>query len=226
MKSPLITVIIPVFNSEKFIKSALESVFKQNYPNLEVIAVDDGSTDSSLEILKQFDKTIKIISQENQGPAGARNTGIKQANGSLIAFLDADDLWTNNHFESMLPFLSENSQYEAVRGYAQYFKQIDNEICKYPEKVFIHESAAAGLYRATVFEKVGVFDPTLRHGEDTDWIIRFNTSSCREKRIEETVLLYRRHQNNITNSGESTKKALLNIVRKKLQRDRSGSGTI
>jgi glycosyltransferase involved in cell wall biosynthesis len=91
---PLVTVVIPLYNQEAFIASAVQSALNQNYPSIEVIIVNDGSQDESLKICQGIlDSRIRIITQENTGLSGARNTGIRAARGKYIALLDADDLW-------------------------------------------------------------------------------------------------------------------------------------
>lgn len=96
----LVSVIIPVYNVEKYIVKTVQSVLEQSYQNFELLIIDDGSTDKSLEICQNFtDSRIKIILQENRGPAAARNTGIRQAQGQYIAFLDADDIWLPTKLE-------------------------------------------------------------------------------------------------------------------------------
>ena len=89
----LVSVIIPNYNGSEYIRECLESVFEQDYNNLEVIVVDDGSKDSSLEVLSGFSERIKVISQPNLGSSAARNAGILASSGDLIAFLDSDDYW-------------------------------------------------------------------------------------------------------------------------------------
>ncbi|AFZ58640.1 glycosyltransferase family 2 protein [Anabaena cylindrica FACHB-243] len=108
---PKISVIIPVYNSEKTVAETLESVLAQTYGNLEIIIVDDGATDKSIEICRQFkDKRIKIIHQQNRGLAGARNTGIRHAKGEFLAFVDSDDLWLPEKLEKHLQHLQRSPQ--------------------------------------------------------------------------------------------------------------------
>ena len=90
---PLVSVIIPSYNCGKYIDEAVSGVLNQTYPNVEVIVIDDGSTDNTLDILSKYRNEIKVISQPNQGVAKARNTGISAAAGKYIATLDADDRW-------------------------------------------------------------------------------------------------------------------------------------
>jgi glycosyltransferase involved in cell wall biosynthesis len=226
MNNALISVIIPVYNCEKYIKYAIESVFKQNYSNIEIIVINDGSTDHTLAVIQQFKDRIRIITQENRGQAVARNTGIKQAKGSIIGFLDSDDLWPDNHIECMLPYLTEDSCFDTVRGQIKLVKTIENEIIEISEIVSIPALTGALLFKASVFEKIGLFDETMREGEDTDWFVRFNSSSCKEKKITETTLFYRRHDNNMTNSSEFIKKSLFETIRRKLSRERTSAGII
>jgi glycosyltransferase involved in cell wall biosynthesis len=225
MKYPLISVIIPVFNCEKYIKYALESIFKQGYPNFEILVINDGSTDRSVEIVEELNiigsRNIKIISQKNQGPSAAKNTGIRQANGSIIGFLDSDDLWTDKHIEYMLPYLENEGMFDAVKGNIVNIKVIEDRIYEISDKYYHQTVIGAGLYKASVFENIGLFDETMYHGEDADWINRFNLGAYKEKKVNETTLLYRKHENNMTNSVEFLKKGMFDAIRKKIQRERN-----
>ena len=90
--TPTVSVIIPLYNKGKYISRALESVFNQTYTDYEVIVVDDGSTDDGCEVVRRFsDKRLRLIQQTNKGPGAARNTGLRESCGKLLAFLDADD---------------------------------------------------------------------------------------------------------------------------------------
>ena len=102
MRNPLVTVIIPAYNCADFISNAIESVLNQTYKNYELIIVDDGSTDNTSEIISKYKNTIKYIYQENGGVSKARNTGIRNANGKYIGFLDADDVWDKYKLEIQL----------------------------------------------------------------------------------------------------------------------------
>jgi glycosyltransferase involved in cell wall biosynthesis len=100
---PLISVVIPLYNKEMYIKRAVNSVLSQKIQKFELIIVDDGSTDKSVEIIKNItDKRIRVIQQQNSGVSAARNKGIKEANADLIAFLDADDEWLPNFLETIM----------------------------------------------------------------------------------------------------------------------------
>jgi len=92
--SPLISVIIPAYNAEQHIEEALHSVFNQTYPNVEIIVVNDGSTDSTLQVLNKYQSKIKVLTQNNLGVARARNYAAEEATGDWLAFIDSDDRWT------------------------------------------------------------------------------------------------------------------------------------
>lgn len=112
------SIIIPIYNVEKTIRRCLDSVIRQTYQNLEIICVNDGSTDNSLKILQEFksDSRVKIITQANKGLAGARNTGIKIATGEYITFIDSDDWYELDYIETMNKIILQNSNVEVIRS--------------------------------------------------------------------------------------------------------------
>ncbi len=219
MEHPLISVIIPTFNTGKYISEAITSVFAQKYPNIEIIVVDDGSTDNTLEVLKTFGDTIKVISQKNTGPAAARNTGLRNARGTIVGLLDADDIWTDDCIESLLPY-ALSDEYDFARGITRYFKD-ENGTRIFTDKLWIEVQMGTALYKKTFLDKVGPFDETMHYGEDMDWNMRMLDLGGREKRVEKIVLSYRRHDTNMTNDKERTKNGLLEAFRKRIDRKKT-----
>jgi len=122
-----ISVIIPVYNGEKFIERAILNVEQQNYEPIELIVVDDGSTDGTHNFLSQFKDKIHYIYQPNRGSAAARNTGIKNASGNILAFLDVDDRWSENKLNLLIGHLKENQSAQIVQGLVQEMCLIDSE---------------------------------------------------------------------------------------------------
>lgn len=109
--TPLISVIIPAYNAEKFIAKTLDSVISQTHKNLEIIVIDDGSVDSTRDIVLSYsekDPRISIVDQTNKGVAAARNLGIQKAKGEFVAPIDADDIWFNDYLEALLPLMKES----------------------------------------------------------------------------------------------------------------------
>jgi glycosyltransferase involved in cell wall biosynthesis len=111
-----VSVIIPTYNRSAFLKSALESVTSQSYPIKEILVIDDGSTDQTVENLTPNFKSVIFIRQENQGVSAARNTGIKKATGEWIALLDSDDLWTVGKIEKQIAHLRQNPKIKACHS--------------------------------------------------------------------------------------------------------------
>lgn len=126
--NPLVSVIIPVYNVENYLGEALDCIVNQTYPNIEIIIVNDGSTDGSLQICNQFAdiyKQIKVITQENKGLSGARNTGLKYCNGEYIYFFDSDDLLELSAIDNLVTF-SKSQELEVVLMDAEVFGEITN----------------------------------------------------------------------------------------------------
>lgn len=118
MKTPLLSIIIPVYNTQDYIRECLDSLLKQDLSACEVICVDDGSTDSSLDILneykQQYPDLITVLSQVNQGQAAARNAALDIARGEYVAFLDSDDFYMPNAIDTMLKLISENPEVDVI----------------------------------------------------------------------------------------------------------------
>ena len=113
-KSRLISIIVPAYNKQDSISETLQSIFAQSYNNFEIIVVDDGSTDSTKELIETYNEDITYIYQENQGQGAARNQGIKVAQGDYIVFLDADDYWELEFLQTCYDFLESHPELVAV----------------------------------------------------------------------------------------------------------------
>ena len=190
---PYISIIIPLYNKEKHIKDTLDSVWSQSFADFEVIVVNDGSTDGSLQEVNSIDdKRLKVFTTENQGVSQARNYGISKANADLIAFLDADDIWFEHHLQDLKDL---HKQFPDCGMYCKAYDKkngshlIKSKFNNIPEnspwkgivddyfKSSVVNSIAwtsAVMIPKSTFENVGVFDSkiTLGAGEDTDLWIR------------------------------------------------------
>ncbi len=224
---PLVSVIIPVYNGERFIRDAVDSILSQDYSALEIIAVNDGSTDKTRDVISDLsgDLSVEIryFEQDNSGPAAARNRGIKEASGEYIAFLDVDDLWPEGNLRMLVEELSENRELDVVQGYAQ-LSHYNPETGSYdysgnPEESFAN-SIAAAIYRKSVFTKVGLFDPTLMYGEDADWFQRAKELKVNIKKVHAITLIVRRHGKNMTYGKDMLELNMLRVFKKTLDRMR------
>jgi hypothetical protein len=220
---PLISVIIPVFNGEHFIRDAVENVLSQNYPALEIIIINDGSTDGTEAIIQQLPFDIRYFSQNNCGPSAARNKGIQDASGEFITFLDVDDLWPENNLNIMVDEMLKNPEMDVIRGYAQLmeFNKISGryDYLGNPKESF-SDYIGAAIYRKTAFEKVGLFDSMLRFAEDVDWFMRANEKKLKMKRLEEISLFVRRHGGNMTEGKNILELNVIKVFKKSLERRR------
>jgi glycosyltransferase involved in cell wall biosynthesis len=223
---PLVSVIIPVYNGEKFLADAVTSVQRQAYAPVEIIIVDDGSTDSTREIAAQLTGNIRYVYQDNSGPPAARNTAVKLAQGEFVTFLDSDDLWVERRLEIQVAMLLEHPTYDLVMGNLQLVKMATDSMVQ-PAligKPFPALSLGTTLIRRFVFERVGFLDEQLRYDDDVDWLLRVKQLGMRLVLHEDTVLLYRRHASNLTNDMKTNYKYLIQALHRSLTRQRRKDG--
>jgi len=232
MSGPLVSVILPVFNGERFLAHALNSVFAQGHDDLDVVAVDDGSTDGTAAVLARYQGRIRVIAQENAGPAAARNTGLAHARGDILAFIDADDLWHPRKLETQLKELAAAPDTEVSICHVLNFWNGDPgeeiDVLRARDYEILNEGAVvqAVLVRREVFDRIGGFDPRLRFGEDTEFYVRLEQSGIK-KRMLEQVLGYRRiHAANMTADWPVSKREILVDLCKSVLDRRRSNGTV
>lgn len=205
-----ISVIIPTYNYAKFIANAVESVLAQTYPIFEIIVVDDGSTDNTEEVIKQFGDQVKYIKQKNGGVCEARNTGVKKSTGDFIAFLDADDKWMPTKIENQIAKFDEDEQIGLVHCGMREFDTASGETLRLHiegeegwvaddlllfEKPVVIGCGGSILVSRKAFEAVSGFDINLKVGEDWDFCYRL----AREFKVgfvRKILVDYRHHGNN------------------------------
>jgi len=186
-KKPLISVIIPTYNRGWIIKEAIDSVLSQDYRDFELIIVDDGSTDNTLEILNAYQDDITVLRQNNYGVSAARNWGITAASGRFIAFLDSDDLWLPQKLFRQVEFFNKNPDAQICQTEETWIRKgVRVNPKKRHKKLWgmIFEqslalclvSPSAVMIRRSLFDEVGVFDEKLPVCEDYDLWLRI---SCR-----------------------------------------------
>lgn len=179
---PLISVVIPNYNNGPFLIECLESVLVQTYKNIEIILVDDGSTDNSLQVLLSFQDRISLITTENRGPSAARNTGILNAKGEFIAFLDSDDIWEPTKLKLQMEMMlggdydliycsSRDFFLTGVLGNlnrAQFTGNCYKYFKQYPASDIISLGCNSALLRVTILRESGLFDESF-FGAGEDW---------------------------------------------------------
>jgi glycosyltransferase involved in cell wall biosynthesis len=198
MIQPVVSIVIPTHNSELYIEEALASVFSQSYSSKEVIVVDDGSTDSTIDVVSRYDKSIFVLRQKNQGPATARNAGVRVAKGDYFAFLDSDDLWLRDKLLWQMNLLKQDPDLDIVFGGIENF--ISPECA---ENVQI-EDDMKGFHIGTMlisredFLSVGFLNEDLKIGEFIEWYARATDMHMKITLLDKVVMKRRRHQKNMT----------------------------
>lgn len=216
-----ITVVIPVFNREKFISDAIQSVIGQTIQPQKIMVIDDGSTDNTEKVVRRFSEFIMYLYQDNCGPSQARNTGILAATTEYISFLDSDDVWHPRKLEIQMNEFEKYRNLKIALGLC-----LDSEfsgLSDIPEERNSNEigfklSFGSSLMKLSVFEEVGLLDENLKIGEDTDWFYR-----AREKCIpisvhRDVVQFVRKHQSNLTKTNRVGASSVLKVL--KMAKDR------
>jgi glycosyltransferase involved in cell wall biosynthesis len=217
---PLISVIIPVYNGERFLAGALQNVFAQNYQPLEVIVVDDGSTDGSAAIAATFGEQIRYVYQPNAGPAAARNTGLALATGEVIAFLDVDDLWPAGKLHVQVQQLRQNPALQLIWGYTQTVRGEDAAHADGVLPPSLLPLVGSLLLRKTLLQQVGTFDPQLRTSEDVDWLLRVREAATPLQVMRDVTLIYRLHGAGLTHHKAPAALKTLAALKQSLDRRR------
>lgn len=203
----LVSIVIPCFNAEKFIFQAVESCMGQTYKNVEIIVVNDGSTDDSFKILNYFEGKIQIINQENKGGSAARNSGLKAAKGDYILFLDADDFLELNAIERQMVHVSDVQLTKDVAVYGGYYiidecgniiKHINQPAIMHNLnglKYLIENALITGslMYRTENLKAVNGFNESLKSGQEYDLNIRLFLSGVRFVNHSDIVFYHRNY---------------------------------
>lgn len=224
---PLISVIIPVWNGEKYLPEALRSIYAQQYPSLEIIVIDDGSIDNTATIA-QANKNIMYLYQDHQGPSAAKNLGLRNANGNFIAFLDCDDLWIQNSLSQHLNYLIENPSVNIIQSKVQdfYFDSELKKICPITQPYFMFPFMGSSLFRKLVFDSVGLFEASLNFSEDWDWALRAYESNIKKEKLNFLSLLIRKHENNMTKNASISQLNLMKVYHRHIKRMRQKGNSI
>ena len=196
--NPLVTSIIPAFNREKYIAEAIESVLNQTYRNIEIIVIDDGSTDNTPRILSSYNGKIKYFLQPNSGASAARNSGISKASGDFISFLDSDDLWEKNKISLQMECFENNPGIDICLCNTKIFSE--KKITDFDQKYIIATPyhLCSILIKKDVLKRVGYFKTNLKSGEDTDFFLRIKEMGIPLKILQDKLVYIRIHANNLT----------------------------
>lgn len=224
-----VSVVIPAYNAMRFLPQAVESALAQTWRDFELLVVDDGSSDNTSEWAAQHhDGRVRLIRQANQGAAKARNTGILEAKGEYIAFLDADDLWEPTKLEKQVMRLEAQPEVGLVHTAIRYIDENGREINRVLgaqgdgdvwKEVVVHNPVRCGstpLVRRACFAEVGVFDPDINFSEDWEMWIRISARHHFAV-LNEPLVSYRQHRANMTKGYQKIVPNFVKIIERAFQ---------
>lgn len=219
----LVSCVIPVFNGDRFLAAAIDSVLGQTRQPVEVIVVDDGSTDGTPRVIAGYGSRIRSLRQENAGPAAARNAGLGLAQGTFIGFLDADDLWLPDKLARQLEELSQHPEAMICFGGMRNFREPEAAAGPVEEWLGKPFSPCTMLVRRSLFDTIGNFDVRLRAAEDTEWFCRVMMAGIPYRVLQEDLVRRRQHDRNLTRMDPPSHAKLLGAIKMALDKRRSVS---
>ena len=206
-----VSIQIPVYTGVRFLKEALESVYRQTYGNFEIIVVDDGAKVDVPALLSAYPEVIYIW-QEHRGVAAARNRALDASSGEIIAFLDADDVWAEDKLEKQVLYLKEHPECEIIFTGVENFTELSQEHMtgrqKQLQQTDIANCLVSCCVRKSVFETYGVYQEACEYGEDTEFLARLAAAGVNmEHCLQETLYFRRIHEENMSLEHERVAKS-------------------
>jgi glycosyltransferase involved in cell wall biosynthesis len=220
-----VSVVVVVRDGARYLAEALTSALGQTAPPAEVIVVDDGSVDGSRQVAESFGSPVRVLAQAPLGIAIARNRGVADAGGELVAFLDADDIWPPGALACRLRGFEADPPPDVVWGWVRQFRSADLEPAlaaqmRCPSGRYPAHLPGGALISRAVFTRVGPFAGDLRMGEFVDWVARARDLGIREATVPEVVLHRRVHADNHTRRHREDLADLTVALRRTLHRRR------
>jgi glycosyltransferase involved in cell wall biosynthesis len=222
---PKVSVIIPTYNSARYLGDAVDSVLAQSFTDFEVLVIDDGSTDDTASLMCQYSSPVRYIRQENGGVSRARNRGIDESSGRYVAFLDADDTWHRNKLERQLSALDQNCDYQACYSA---FTIGDNDLspletrrskrCGSTIEDLLLRGNVVGtpstvLCDRSLFKVTGGFDPETSQCADWDMWVRL-ASQTNFLYLDESLVTYRQHDANMSRNAGLLERDSVRVLEK------------
>jgi glycosyltransferase involved in cell wall biosynthesis len=223
---PLVSVVMPVRDGERYLEDAVRSVLDQSYSEIELIVVDDGSQDGTPGILRALAPGVRSVRQAPEGTAAAVNRGIELAAGSFFAFLDADDLWTPRKLELQMAALADDPTLDLALGHVCEFQspELDDPQSAGPRS---SRDPIPGLSKGTMlirrasFARVGPFSTAWDLGDFVDWYARAQEAGLKADMLPEVLMLRRLHADNTTRRAADARIDYARIARAALHRRRA-----
>jgi len=224
MAPPLVSVIMPVYNGELYLSAAIDSIIAQTYQPVEIIAVDDGSTDGTTQIIRKYEN-VRYFYQTNRGVTAARNNGISHARGDMIAFLDQDDIWLPHKLTAQVNYLLEHPEVGFVLARQKLFIETDIKKPSWLKEEMLRTDQVGYLpgtllARKSVFDKIGLFDTAYQIGSDTEWIARAKDMGIIMVIVQDVLLNRRIHNQNLSAQVEIMHPELVKLLKASIDRRR------
>ena len=230
---PAVSVIVPAYNVEAYLPEAVESSIAQTVPPIEVIVVNDGSTDGTgavADAVAREHAVVRVIHQENGGPAVARNTAIAVATGEYLVFLDADDAMAPDRIEYQVGYLLAHPGTAIVIGSVERSTEsgveLDAEFLKHEmgaEQFAEGINLMAMTARASAFASLGPFDPSYRLSEDYQWLVRAHRRAATIALVPRVVGRRRLHETNVSNAVDEVRHQMFRVLREHIREQQRGS---
>ena len=226
----MVSCIVPVYNGAKYLTEALESVLRQSWGGIDLLVVDDGSTDDTAHVAQSFGSAVRYFRQDNSGPPTARNRGVAEALGTHIGFLDADDVWTDDKISQQMKAFGDDPEVDFCVAMAQNFwtAEVAHErtlLAGHPRLAPI-PGYVTGTLLATreAFRRTGPFDPALTNGDAADWFLRARDAGLKERLVSEVLLFRRLHETNLSRQmADVSRDEFLHLLKNSLDRRRATS---
>jgi glycosyltransferase involved in cell wall biosynthesis len=219
---PLISCVVPTHNGQAFLAGTLRSLLAQTWRHLEIIVVDDSSTDRSFEIAAAFGPTVKIVRINECNPVLARNHGISLANGAYVAFLDHDDISPPERLSAQHAAFVADQALDVCIGMVQRFSQLSSgaPMTKIGEAVPGYLTISMLAQRA-VFQTVGPLNPAQRYADSAEWFLRAQNSGCRIRLLPDIVTYHRIHGQNLSlTRNDDARREFVHLLRSKIVSER------
>jgi glycosyltransferase involved in cell wall biosynthesis len=227
MESILISCIVPVYNGERYIGEAIDSILRQNYRPIEIIIADDGSTDRTAAVAAAYAGQVVYLRQANAGTAAARNLGMSVAKGEFFAFLDADDVWPADKLDRQMARFQAHPELDFCIAHVQNFwiPDLIEEEKRFRDhrlsKPLPGYSTGTLLARRRCFDAVGEFNTEIHHADDTEWFLRASEQGSVMELLPEVLLHRRLHHTNLSRvKAANSRDRYLEVLKTALDRRR------